>query len=141
MSKAAEGSRTVLEATTTAWVEDPESDVVWAGEYEGRWGIRMAQQTRDFTTVWFEAGELTLGYEAYLLPAPPKNREEVYRQCLARNWNSFRAHVAIDRQGDLYVVGRMPASEVSSNTLDEAVGAVYALVDLSFRPLIRAGFA
>ncbi len=133
--------RRTLESTTSAWVEDETSDVVWAGDYEGRWGIRMAQQTRDFTTVWFDTGDLTLGYEAYLLPAPPKNREEVYRQCLARNWRSFRAHIAIDRRGDLYVVGRMPVTEVTPETLDEAVGAVYALVDLSFRPLIRAGFA
>ena len=45
-----EEAAALLEQVTEAWVADPESDVVWAGAYEGRWGIRMRQQCRDATT-------------------------------------------------------------------------------------------
>ncbi len=135
-----ERARRLLTETTRAWLTDPASDVVWAGEYEGRWGIRMAQQVRDFTTVWFSIGERTIGFEAYLLPSPPHGHADVYRLCLHRNWRSWPASIALDERGDIFVVGRIPLGQVNTASLDRAVGAVYELVELSFRPLLRAGF-
>jgi hypothetical protein len=135
-----ERTRRLVIETTQAWLRDPASDVVWAGEYDGRWGIRMAQQVRDFTTVWFTIGERTVGIEAYLLPAPPHGHADVYRLCLHRNWRSWPASVALDERGDIFVVGRIPVDEVSAASLDRAVGAVYETVELSFRPLLRLGF-
>ena len=131
----------LLEKVTQAWVADPDSDVVWAGAYEGRWGIRMRQQCRDATTVWFSVGELTVGYEAYLLPNPPHSREEVYRHCLARNYRSWPAALAIDDQGDIYVRGRIHLDRLSAGAIDEAVGAVYEVVELSFGYLVALGFS
>ena len=130
----------LLVAVTSEWVDDPDSDVVWAGSHEGRWGIRMAQQVRDFTTVWFDVGDRTLSAEGYLLPPPRHNAAEVYRLCLARNWSSWPVGIAIDRQGELYVRGRMPLDSVSRESIDQLVGAIYELVELSFRTLVDAGF-
>lgn len=129
-------AQALVEETTAAWVADPESDVVWCGEYDGRWGIRMAQQCRDFTTVWFTIGERTVRFEAYLLPSPPPPAADTYRFCLARNWRSWPASIAIDSQGDLFVIGRIGLDRLSHQTLDEAVGAVYETIELSFRPLL-----
>jgi hypothetical protein len=121
-------------------VDDPESDVVWAGEHEGRWGVRMAQQARDFTTVWFDVGERTLGYEAYVLPAPPHGAAEVYRQCLLRNRGHWRAAFCLDQDGDVYLRGRMPLDQVGAEAVDAALGALYEMIEIAFRPLVRAGF-
>ena len=74
-----------LGAVFRSWVEDPGSDVVATELVDGRWAVRMAQQTRDFTTVWVEPGDRTVGFEAYVLPSPPKQLEEVYRLLLVRN--------------------------------------------------------
>jgi len=131
----------LLEEVTEAWVADPDSDVVWAGAYEGRWGIRMRQQCRDATTMWFSVGELTVGYEAYLLPNPPHGQRDVYRHCLARNYRSWPAAIAVDDQGDIYVRGRIHLDRLSSQAIDEAVGAVYQVVELSFRQLVAMGFS
>ena len=136
----AEAQRLIVD-TTTAWVDHDESAVVWAGEYDGRWGIRMSQETRDFTTLWFDIGDLTVGLEAYLLPGPPHDVSEVYRQALARNWRSWPVWIALERSGDLYIVGRIPLARLDAEALDTAVGAVYGLVDVAFRPMVRAGFA
>ena len=87
----------LVTTVTRAWVEDPDSAVVWSGEYEGRLGIRMSQQSRDYTTVWFDVGERTVGLEAYLLPAPPRNAAEVHRQALIRNWRSWPVWIATNR--------------------------------------------
>lgn len=130
----------LIERVSAEWVADRGSDVVWAGEYEGRLGIRMAQQTRDFTTVWFEIGDLTVRLEAYLAPAPHANAAEVYRLVAARSYASWPAHLGADRRGDIYVVGRIPLDRLSPHVLDEALGSVYELVELTFRPILRTGF-
>jgi hypothetical protein len=135
-----DAARELLEQVTLEWVADPESEAVWAGEHETRWGIRLRQQAREATTIWFDVGELTVQFEAYLLPAPPRQPAEVYRQSLRRNLTAWPAAIALDPDGDLIIVGRIPISGLSRSEIDRAVGAVYELVELSFPALIRAGF-
>lgn len=130
----------LLRRVSADWVDDPGSDVVWAGAHEGRWGVRMAQRTRDFTTVWFDVGDRTLGVEAYVLPSPPHGREDVYRHCLVRNRSAWRVHFAVDPEGEIMLRGRLPLGTVTVASLDETLGAVYEMVELSFRPLLRLGF-
>ncbi len=130
----------LVEDLTREWLADPESTVEWAGRYENRWGIRLRQEARQATTIWFSIGDRTVGYEAYLLPKPRYRREEVYRRCLARNHRSWPASISVDDRGDLIIRGRIPLSDLSRLRLDEAVGAVFQVVELSFRSLAGAGF-
>ncbi len=123
-----------------SWVDDPDSDVVAAELVEGRWAVRMAQQTRDFTTVWVTPGDLTVAFEAYVLPPPPRRVEEVYRHLLFRNHRAWRVHFAIDRDGEIYLFGRVDVSQATEDTLQYVFAEIYGLVDLSFRPLVRTGF-
>ena len=48
--------------------------------------------------------------------------------------------ICLDTQGDLYIRGRRALSEMSVATIDGLVGAVYEVVELSFKPLVRIGF-
>jgi hypothetical protein len=130
-----------LTAASLELVADADSDVVSAEEFEGRWAVRMTQQVRDFTTVWFDVGERTVGFEAFVLPNPPAGHREVYRQLLTRNHRLWRGHFSIDKDGDMFVVGRVSLEEWSARALDEVLGAVYEAVELSFGALLRAGFA
>ena len=130
----------LLQTITRGWVDDPNSDVVWAGEHEGRWGLRMAQQARDFTTVWFDVGDITIGFEAYLLPPPRFNAPEVLSYCLKRNYRSWPAYIAADDRGELYVRGRIPVTNLAENDIETAVGAIYQLSEISFQPLLRRGY-
>ena len=100
-----------------SWVDDPDSDVVAAERVEGRWAVRMAQQTRDFTTVWVTPGDLTVAFEAYVLPAPPRRIKEVYRQLLFRNHRAWRVHFATDRDGQILLFGRVDAGQATEETL------------------------
>jgi hypothetical protein len=134
-------ARHLLERVSAAWVDDPDSDVVWAGAHEGRWGVRMSQQAREATTTWFDVGDHTVGFEAYLLPKPSHHADEVYRHCLIRNDRSWPATIAIDRRGDLNIVGRIPLAAFDDEHLEQALGAVYEVVELSFRRLVATGYA
>jgi hypothetical protein len=131
----------LVASITDAWADDPDSDVVWAGDHEGRRGVRMRQTVRDSTTVWFGVGDRTLAIEAYVLPAPSSNRDEVFRQCLVRNAATRRVHFAVDADGGIVLVGRIPVEEVGRTELELVLGEVYELVEVAFRPLVRAAFA
>lgn len=130
----------LVEQVTDAWLADPESAVVWAGDHEGRRGVRMRQETRDMTTVWFDVGQRTVSIEAYVLPKPPRQAEEVFRQALVRNAGTRRMAFAVDRIGDLVIVGKIPLEHLSIEEMELALGEVYDLIELSFPGLVRAAF-
>jgi len=53
----------------------------------------------------------------------------------------WRAHFSIDKDGDLFLVGRVSLDEWNETVLDEVLGAVYEAVELSFPALLRTGFS
>lgn len=131
--------REVLAERIRLWLEDPVSSVEYSEELEGRIAVRMRQQARDATTVWFEVGDRSLGFEAYFMP-DPASREEVHRQALVRNMSAWRVFFAVDREGALVLRGRLPAERVTLEELDFVLGEIYEFVEVGFRSMIRAGF-
>ncbi|HEU4895331.1 MAG TPA: YbjN domain-containing protein [Acidimicrobiia bacterium] len=131
--------RSVLEERIRIWLGDPESSVEYAEEVEGRWAVRMSQETRDATTVWFDIGERSLMFEAYVLPEPPV-ADEVHRQALVRNQRAWRCFFAIDHEGAIVLRGRVAADEVTLDELDRVLGELYETIELAFRPMLRSGF-
>ena len=131
--------RDVLDERIRRWLEDPESAVEYSEEVEGRIAVRMRQEVRDATTVWFDVGERSLIYEAYLMPAPP-NSVEVHRQALVRNMGSWRVFFAVDYEGAIVLRGRLARAQVTLEELDYVLGEIYEFVEVAFRPMIEAGF-
>lgn len=119
------------------WIEDEESSVVYAEEVEGRWAVRMKQQVRDATTVWFDIGKRSLTFEAYVLPAPQYSTE-AYRQALVRNARGWRTFFALDDDGAIVLRGRLAAEVVTIDELDRVLGEVYEMVEVAFPSLLRA---
>ena len=131
--------RATLEERIRLWLEDEEGAVEYAEEVEGRWAVRMRQETRDATTVWFTVGERSLEFEAYVLPEP-RAPGEVHRLALARNARAWRCFFATDAENAIVLRGRLAAARVSLDELDRVLGEVYETIELSFRPMVRAGF-
>lgn len=131
--------RDVLEQRISLWLEDPESSVEYAEEVEERWAVRMRQETRDATTVWFDVGERSLTFEAYVLPEPAVPTE-VHRQALLRNIRAWRCFFALDHESAIVLRGRLVATQVTLEELDSVLGEVYETIELAFRPMVRAGF-
>ncbi len=132
--------RDLLVSVIEAWVADPESDVVYAEDVEGRWAVRMIQTVRDATTVWWDIGDRSIRAEAYVLPAPEANEGEVYRLCLVRNGSSWRTRFALDREGAVVIRGRIAVEEATAERLDLLLAEIYELVETTFRPLARLAF-
>lgn len=131
--------RDLLEERIRLWLEDEEGSVEYAEEVEGRWAVRMRQQARDSTTVWFDVGERSLEFEAYVLPEP-QAPAEVHRQAMVRNARSWRCFFALDRENAIVLRGRLAADRVTLDELDRVLGEVYETIELAFRPMVRAGF-
>jgi len=131
--------RDVLEERIRLWIDDDESSVEYAEEVEGRWAVRMRQEVRDATTVWFDVGERSLEFEAYVLPEP-RASGEVHRQALVRNSRAWRCFFALDADNAIVLRGRLAADRVSLEELDRVLGEVYDTIEVAFRPMVRAGF-
>lgn len=131
--------RATLEACIKVWLDDPESSVEYAEEVEDRWAVRMRQEARDATTVWFDVGERSLRYEAYVLPLP-EGSEDAYRQALRRNVGSWRCFFALDPEGGLVLRGRLHRESVTPQELDLALGEIYETIEVAFRPLLRSAY-
>ncbi|MGB7861550.1 MAG: YbjN domain-containing protein [Acidimicrobiia bacterium] len=129
----------ILEQRIRLWLDDPDSSVEYAEELEGRWAVRMLQDARDATTVWFEPGERSLRFEAYVVPAPSEPAE-VHRQALVRNNKTWRVFFAVDSEGAIVLRGRLANDRVTLIELDLVLGEIFDLVEVAFRPMIRSGF-
>jgi hypothetical protein len=134
------GPAEILESTIRAWIDDPESSVEYSELVDHRWAVRMRQETRDATTVWWEVGQRTLRAEAYLLPAPEERAEDAFRLCLVRNAGTFRVRYALDAEGGIVLRARIPIEDVSAAVLDELLAEIYEQVEITFRPLLRLAF-
>lgn len=131
--------RQILEQRIRLWLDDPDGSVEYAEEVEGRWAVRMRQETRDATTVWFTIGERSLIFEAYVLPEPAAPAE-VHRLAMTRNARAWRCFFATDSERAIVLRGRLPADRVTLTELDRVLGEVYETIEVSFRPMVRAGF-
>lgn len=131
--------RDVLEERIRLWLDDEEGSVEYAEKVEGRWAVRMRQETRDVTTIWFTIGQRSLEFEAYVLPEP-RAPAEVHRQALARNARAWRCFFALDAESAIVLRGRLAADLVTVDELDRVLGEVYETIELSFRSMVSAGF-
>lgn len=131
--------REILEQRIRLWLDDPESSVEYAEEVEGRWAVRMRQQTREATTVWWDVGQRSLSFEAYVMPTPVAPAE-VHRQALVRNSRAWRCFFAVDGEGAIVLRGRLGHDRVTLDELDRVLGELFEMIELSFRPMVRAGF-
>jgi hypothetical protein len=131
--------RDTLEECIELWLADPDSSVEYAEEVEGEWAVRMRQEVRHATTVWFTVGERSLRFEAYVLPEPPAPAE-VHRQALVRNIGAWRCLYAVDPEGALVIRGRIAADRVTLAELDRALGEIYEMVEVGFRAMVAAGW-
>jgi len=129
-----ERTAALLAQVVEEWVADPDSDVVYAEEVEGRLAVRMRQQVREATTVWFWVGDFSLVAEAYVIPAPA-DALAAFRQALIRNGRSFRVNFALDYEGALLLRGRLPLERVTPTELSYLLAEIYQTVESSFRSL------
>jgi hypothetical protein len=122
------------------WIDDPESSVEYAEQVEGSVAMRMRQEARDASTVWWTPRQRSLTAELLILPAPERNAAACYRLALDRNRSTFRCWYALDVDGGVVLRSRLVNEEIAPEVLDSVLGEMYEQVEVTFRPLVRLAF-
>jgi len=86
-------------------------------------------------------GEHSLSINAFVIRKPDDNEATVHHWCMSKNASMYSLAFAINELGDIYLVGRLPISAVTSAELDKVIGSVLQYSDASFNPLLELGFA
>jgi hypothetical protein len=85
-------------------------------------------------------GQHSLSASAFVVRNPDENHAEVHRWMLRRNARLPGIAFAVDGDGDVYLVGRLPLDGVTPKTLDALLGALLETADGSFDTLLAMGF-
>lgn len=92
------------------------------------------------TTVSLLVGQHSLSASAFVVRNPDENHEQVHRWLLRRNARLPGIAFAVDADGDVYLVGRLPLDAVSPGSLDALLGALLETADGSFDTVLAMGF-
>ena len=92
------------------------------------------------TAVSLLVGDHSLSASAFVVRHADEEHERVYRWLLERNARLPGIAFALDGDGDVYLVGRLPLAAVNDTTLDALLGAVLETSDSSFNELLALGF-
>ena len=108
---------------------------------EGSYLVNLPGTHRLATTAcWLVVGDHALLVEAFVMRHADENKAELYDFLLQRNSRMYGVAFSIDRDGDVYLVGRLPLAAVTPDELDRLLGAVLTYADENFDTMLRIGF-
>ena len=86
-------------------------------------------------------GDHSLSINAFVIRKPDENEDQVHAWCLQKNASLYGISFAINELRDIYLVGRLPLTAVTSQEIDRLIGSVLQVADSAFNPLIEIGFS
>jgi len=118
-----------------------EAEIPWeAGAREGEFVVTLPGEKKLKTVASLVVTESTLSVSAFVIRNPDENHEAFYRYLLRKNLRLPGLAYAIDKSGDVYVTGRVPAAGVDADHLDQLLGALLQAADAHFNELLAIGF-
>jgi hypothetical protein len=131
-------SRAELDEVVRATLTDRELEFTRSAE--GAYLVSLPGTHRLATPCWLVVGDHSLLVEAFVMRHADEDRERLYDFLLQRNSRMYGVAFALDRDGDVYLVGRLPLAAVTPEELDRLLGAVLTYADDNFDTMLRLGF-
>ncbi|MFI9235976.1 YbjN domain-containing protein [Streptomyces cinnamoneus] len=129
------------DAKTTVERTLDEAGLEWESPSDGTYVVKLPGTRKLSTTVSLVVGNHSLSVNAFVVRCPDENHEAVHRWLLERNTKLYGLAYAVDRLGDVYLVGRLPLAAVTPQEVDRILGTVLEHADGSFNTLLEMGFA
>jgi hypothetical protein len=107
----------------------------------GSFLVKLPGQRKLATMTWLIVGTHSLHVEAFFCRQPDEAHARFYRFLLERNGQMYGVHFALDPQGDVYLVGRLPLVSVTADEVDRLLGCVLSYSDENFNQALSIGFA
>ena len=118
-----------------------EAGIEWEqGARDGEFVLTLPGEKKLKTVVSLVAGGDALSVSAFVIRNPDENHETFYRYLLRKNLRLPGLAYAVDKAGDVYVTGRVPADGVDAAYLDGVLGVVLEAADAHFNELLAIGF-
>jgi hypothetical protein len=142
-STVGDGERRDVRAEAIAAIEAAlgEAEARYERPEEGHFVVTLPGTRKLTTTCSLLVGDHTLSVNAFVVRAADENHEAVYRWLLEHNTRLAGIAFAIDKLGDVFLVGRVPLAAVTEAQVDRLLGAVLDAADSSFDTLLELGFA
>jgi hypothetical protein len=137
--RAGSSARDRAEQILLQWAGEASIDAV-PGSRPGEYVVELPGEAKLRTAVSLLVGDRALSVSAFVIRHPDENHAAFYRWMLTRNSRLPGISFALDKLGDVYLVGRVPLAGVSVETLDELLGALLTASDGSFNDLLALGF-
>jgi hypothetical protein len=127
----------------TPIIEDylAEAGIEWEpGARAAEFVLTLPGEKKLKTVVSLVAGQDALSVSAFVIRNPDENHETFYRYLLRKNLRLPGLAYSVDKAGDVYVTGRVPARGVDAAYLDQILGVVLEAADAHFNELLATGF-
>jgi len=108
---------------------------------EDRLMTQLTGEHKRTIPVLLHVDERSLKVSSLVAGRPDEQHDVVHRLLLHRNQRPAPVHFAIDDEGDLLLVGRVPLASLDEAALDELLGLVLAMADDVFDRVLTLGFA
>ncbi|HSF98953.1 MAG TPA: YbjN domain-containing protein [Ornithinibacter sp.] len=131
--------RAALRATIEGFLTA--SGLEWEpGARDDEYVVALPGEKKLKTIASLVVSDTALSVSAFVIRNPDENHADVYRFLLRRNLRLPGLAYAVDRAGDVFVTGRMPAAGVDADSLDQLLGVVLTACDEPFNELLVMGF-
>jgi hypothetical protein len=136
-----------LDATVSSWATQWHASDLLGVEHQAlpddrghfHWLIRLKGEEKDVITLWLSIRQRTVHVETEVMPAPEENRETLYRYLLTKNAELRELHLALGPEDGIYLMAQIPILEVTTERLDEVVGATLTYVEAIYPTAMTMG--
>ncbi len=133
------GEAMLLNARIGAYLQ--ELDLSPTARRGGGWSVELPSIKRGVIGVGLRAHERTVRLGTFVMRAPDRDHEAVYRRMLERNLQMAFWRFGLDPDGDLILAAHLEAARLVPETLDTVLGLLVTYIDETYEGLVRLGFA
>jgi hypothetical protein len=117
-----------------------EAELDFAEPQPDQFFVKLPGTHKLFTNCWLVVGQHGLLVEAFVCRQPDENHQDFYAFLLRRNAKMYAVSFALDKAGDVYLVGRLPLGGITADEVDRLLGSVLQYADETFDQLLEIGF-
>jgi len=128
----------LLNARVGAYLK--ELDLAPSARRDGGWSVALPSLKRGVIGVGVLARERTVRLASFVMRAPDRDHQAVYRRMLERNMQMAYWRFGIDPDGDLFLTAHLADDQLGPESLDALLGLLVTYVDETYEGLVRTGF-
>ncbi|SRR5450631_1148268 len=128
----------LLNARVGAYLK--ELDLAPSARRDGGWSVALPSLKRGVIGVGVLARERTVRLASFVMRAPDRDHQAVYRRMLERNMQMAYWRFGIDSDGDLFLTAHLADDQLGPESLDALLGLLVTYVDETYEGLVRTGF-